>query len=140
MTKRTTIYLNPPLAAAIEGCDSISGRLGTLCDRYAEIIRRTRVASRFTEAELNALRDCCNGTWFEPAQLIDGAIRANFDDSLPDGLADKWDVDPDKVRAKLDALTYADQVALVENIEKFWRTTARDNSAGSQLHAEPEKE
>lgn len=39
-TKRTTIYLNPPIAAALEGADSTSGRLGQICDRYTETNRR----------------------------------------------------------------------------------------------------
>ena len=72
MSKRTSIYLNPPLEAALKDADSISGRLGQICDRFAETNRRARIAQRFSEAELNAFRDCCNGTWFEPAQLIDG--------------------------------------------------------------------
>jgi hypothetical protein len=51
MTKRTSIYLNPPLEAALKGADSISGRLGQVCDRYLEIVRRARIAQRFSEAE-----------------------------------------------------------------------------------------
>lgn len=126
MSKRTTIYLNPPLAAALEdvGEGSTSGRLGAICDRYAEIKRRARIAQRFSEGEISAFRDCCNGTLFEPAQLVDGAVLANFEDSLIDGLAEKWDIDPVETVAKLRSLTYPDQVALVEDIEAFWRSVA----------------
>lgn len=124
MAKRTSIYLNPPLTAALEGYEFISGRLGTICDRYAEIMRRARIAQRFEESELNALRDCCNGTWFAPAQLVDGAVLANFEDSLVDDLAEKWGIDAAVTADKLRALTYSDQVALVEDIEKFWNNVA----------------
>jgi len=122
-TKRTSIYLNPPLAEAIAdiGDESISGRLGQICDRYTEIRRRARIKQRFSEEELSALRDCCNGTIFGPAQLIDGAVLANFEDSLIDGLAEKWEIDAATTITKLRDLTYPDQVALVENIELFWR-------------------
>ena len=120
---RTTIHVAGVLANAIGASPpSISGRLATIGDRYREIIRRTRVEARFGEAELNSLRDCCNGTWFEPAQLIDGAILANFEDSAPDGLYEKWEIDGPAVAAKLRALTYPEQVALVEAIEQWWRT------------------
>ena len=130
MTKRTSIYLNPPLSEALKGADSISGRLGQICDRYAETNRRARIAQRFSEAELNAFRDCCNGTIFGPAGLIDGAVLANFEDSAPDGLYEKWVIDAPATIAKLRALTYPDQVALVEDIEIFWRGVANAGSDG----------
>jgi hypothetical protein len=121
MTKRTSIYLNPPIEEALKGADSISGRLGQICDRFAEINRRARIQQRFSAAELNALRDCSNGTWFDPAKLIDGAVLANFEDSAPDGLYAKWGIDGPATADKLRGLSYADQVALVEDIEKFWQ-------------------
>lgn len=124
MTKRTSIYINPPIEEALKGADSISGRLGHVCDRYAEINRRARIAQRFSENELNALRDVCNGTVFSPAQLIDGAVLADFEDSLQDGIAEKWSIDAEATIAKLRDLAYPDQVALVEDIEAFWRGVA----------------
>lgn len=125
-TKRTTIYLNPPIAAALAdvGEGSTSGRLGAICDRFAEIKRRARIRQRFSEGELMAVRDCCNGTWFEPAALIDGAVLANFEDSIQDGIAEKWEIDAQAAIVKLRALTFAEQVALVEDIEAFWRSVA----------------
>lgn len=123
MAKRTTIYIAGPLEKAIGASpSSISGRLVTIGDRYSEIVRRQRVETKFAEAELNALRDCCNGTLFEPAQLIDGAILANFEDSAIDGLYDKWTIDGPATAAKIAALSYPEQVALVEAIEQWWRT------------------
>ena len=131
MTKRTSIYLNPPLEEALKGADSVSGRLGQICDRYAETNRRARIAQRFSEPELNALRDCCNGTIFGPAQLIDGAVLANFEDSAPDGLYEKWGIDAPATIAKLRGLTYPEQVALVEDIEAFWRDVANAGPDGA---------
>lgn len=120
---RTTIYIAGPLHTAIGASPtSISGRLATIADRYLEITRRQRVESKFSEAELNAFRDSCNGTLFEPAQLIDGAILANFVDSEVDGLYEKWDIDGQATAKKLAALSYTEQVALVEAIEQWWRT------------------
>lgn len=121
MGKRTTIYLSPPLAAALDGIESgsQSRRLSTIADRYDEIIRRSRIGKRFSERQMNALRDCCSGTLFEPPGLIDGAVRANFEDSLLDGLAEKWEIDTAETIEILRGLTFSDQVALVEEIESF---------------------
>lgn len=130
MTKRTSIYLNPPLEAALKNADSISGRLGEICDRYAETNRRSRITQHFSVAELNAFRDCCNGKIFSPAQLIDGAVLANFEDSLIDGIAGKWSIDAPAASAKLRELTYAEQVALVEDIQAFWRGVANAGPDG----------
>jgi len=123
MTARTSIYLNPPLKEALKGAESISGRLGQICDRYAEINRRARISQRFSEAELGAFRDCCYDTQFTPAQLIDGAVLAKFDDAVIDGIAEKWGIDAPATAAKLRGLTYPDQVALAEDIEAHRRST-----------------
>lgn len=129
-SSRTTIYISEPLLKAIGASpDSISGRLATIGDRYTEIMRRQRVETKFSEPELNALRDCCNGTLFQPAQLIDGAILADFTDSAADGLYEKWEIDGKATAKKLAALTYTEQVALVEAIEQWWRTQRREGSA-----------
>lgn len=131
MTKRTSLYLNPPIEAALKNADSISGRIGEICARYAETNRRARISQRFSEAELNALRDGCNGTIFVPAQLIDGAVLANFEESLMDGIAEKWEINAPATIAKLRALTYPDQIALIEDIETFWRGVANAGPDGA---------
>jgi hypothetical protein len=112
------------MAAAISGIGAdelISGRPGIIYGRYHEIMRRILIENKFTEAELNSLRDCCNGTSFLDALHIFGAVQENFEDSLVDGLAEKWGIDPIALTSKLSELNYFEQVALVESIEKYWR-------------------
>lgn len=133
MTKRVTIYLNPPLVEALQNTDSTSGRLGQICDRYLGILFRARIADKFSPNERDALRDCCNGTIFGPAQVIDGAVLANFEDSLYEGLADKWKVDAPTTIAKLRALTFPEQVALVEEIEAYWHSVAAAGPDGEEM-------
>lgn len=126
--RRSTIHRSPRLDEAIGASPpSLSGRLSTIADRYLEILRRSRIARQFSEAELNAMRDCCNGTWFEPAQLIDGAILANVEDSRIDGLYENWGIDGASLCEKLRGLSFAEQVALVEEIEQWWRTQCPSN-------------
>lgn len=114
MTKRTSLYLNPPLREALEGAGSISGRLGQVCDRYLEICDRANIEGRFTVAELRAVRESCAGLVFAPAPLITGAVASAFAASgEPEFGSPDW-----TLLAKLRALTYWEQVALVEIIER----------------------
>lgn len=98
-----------------------NGSSKQVSDRYNEIIIRSGVAQLFSEAELNAFRDCCRGTSFGSAFQINDGVLINFEDSLIDGNAEKWEIDASATIAKLRVLSYPDQVVLVEDIEKFWR-------------------
>ena len=101
--------------------DINSGRVNQVLDRYAEILRRERIEKLFTDAQWNALRDMLNGTLSEPAELIRGSLAMSWEDSIEDGIAEKWDVDPQSMQQKLAALTYVQEVAIVEAVERWWR-------------------
>lgn len=101
--------------------DINSGRVNQVLDRYAEILRRERIEKLFTDAQWNALRDLLNGTLSEPAELIRGSLAMSWEDSIEDGIAEKWDVDPQSMQQKLAALTYVQEVAIVEAVERWWR-------------------
>lgn len=112
----------PVLEAAIAnngGGAGLSRRLAQIGDRYMEILRRTELPA-LSEAEINALRDCNNGTWHEPASMIRGALWLSIEDSLPDGLADKWQIDAAALIDKLKSITFAQEVKLIEAIELYW--------------------
>lgn len=101
------------------GGTGLSHRLAQIADRYLEMLRRTALPA-FSDAEMDALRDSNNGTWHEPAAMIRGALWIGVEDSLPDGLADKWGIDGEALVEKLRALTFAQEVRLVEQIERWW--------------------
>ena len=101
------------------GGRSYSGRLAEIGDRYVEILRRNPPPA-LTEAEVNAIRDVLNGALLQPAAVIAGAIVIEVEDALPDGLADKWGIDGPALVARLGALTYVQEVALLEQVEKYW--------------------
>ena len=44
-----------------------------------------------------------------------------LEDSLPDCIAEKWEIDAPGLLARLRALPYADELALVAGIEAWWR-------------------
>lgn len=91
-------------------------------DRYAEIMRRERVEKLFSEAEWSALRDMLNGTISEPAAMIRGSLAQGWDDSIEDGIAEKWAVDPAAMAGKLRALTYPQEVSVIHSVEQWWRS------------------
>lgn len=101
------------------GGNGLSHRLAQIGDRYLELLRRTDLPA-LTEAEMNALRDSNNGTWHEPAAAIRGALWLGIDDSLHDGIADKWQIDGQQLVDKLRGLTFAQEVKLLELIERWW--------------------
>lgn len=113
------------------GGRGLSHRLAQIGDRYMEILRRTPRPD-LSEGEINALRDVCNSTLHEPASMIRGSLWLGVEDSLPDGLAEKWRIDGHALVEKLRRLTYPQEVALVEQIESYWAdVAAKKNAAAS---------
>lgn len=126
MAKKAGIHIGPQLEAIIGATGDETGittskRVNVIGDRYAEILRRERVEKLFSEAEWNALRDMLNGAVNEPAELIRGSLRLSWEDSLEDGIAEKWGVDDFEMTRRLHALTFPQQVAVVEAVERWWR-------------------
>ncbi|WP_220816075.1 hypothetical protein [Pseudomonas paralcaligenes] len=129
MAKKAGIHIGPQLEAAIGATGDETGittskRVNVIGDRYTEILRRERVEKLFSEAEWNALRDMLKGTISEPAEVIRGSLQMGWEDSLEDGIHEKWDVDPKAMQTKLAALTYVQEVAVVEAVERWWREAA----------------
>lgn len=101
------------------GGRGLSHRLAQIADRYSEMLRRADLPD-LSEAEMNALRDAMNGTLAEPAALIRGMPWISIEDSLPDGLAEKWQINGAALVDKLRALTFVQEIALIEAVEAWW--------------------
>lgn len=125
--KRISIYSGPEMARVLAERErdesTLTQTVNSIIDRYGEICARNR--PQLTEREWLAVCDCCNGTWFTPAATLDGGALANVEDS-PE-LGEKWDLDQPALQRKLAALSYCEQVALVDTIERFWASDV-DNS------------
>lgn len=132
MSAKKSIYISDRMQVVLGNLESpgdaesfsLSGRINAIADRYGAIVKRCQAdnARLFSEAEQNAMRDCCNGTWFEP--VFAGSVLANVSDAIPlDGLDKKWEIDGKVLITKLESLDLAHEVALIESIEQFWRNT-----------------
>ncbi len=104
---------------------TLSASIHRTVSRYTELIRRTQqaLAGRFTPAEMDALRDVANGWLADPAATIPGGLAAEWEDALPE-IGEAHEVDGAAVLARLQALTPAEDFALVEAIERHWREVA----------------
>ena len=118
MKKRTSIYISKPIAAALESANSISGRIGNICDRYLEIVKQARITQIFTTEELSEIIECCKGVTFSPARVIDIDIINSFAEFIE--MHDRPSNGDAVLADKLRVLTYAEHVALAELIEWHW--------------------
>lgn len=120
MTAPRSIRPAPILAAAGAnngGGRGFSHRLAQIGDRYLEILRRTPLPP-ISPPEMDAIRDACLSWLPEPAAMIRGGIALEVEDALLDGLAAKWHIDGAALLATLRGLSYAQEVRLVEEIER----------------------
>lgn len=123
MARNISIYPSPALdkARALNGGGrGASHRINQIADRYTEILRRTSLPE-LSDAEWSLLRDACNGTLHEPAAMIRGALAQGVSDAVAlDGLDGKWGVDGAALVERLRGLEFAQEVRVVEEIERWW--------------------
>lgn len=103
-----------------------SGTINKSLERYFAVLADARLHLRkiLMDSEMAMILDVLNGTgFFDPVaiQLVYGEIK----DSLIDGYAEKWEVDGPALVEKLRGLTYAENAALVDAVERWWTMIAR---------------
>lgn len=128
MTRRATVYLTATSTETL-GDGPLSTSLNRAIDRYREILRRARVD--LTYAERDAVRDALRGWAAEPAAMIAGGPALEVMDAIEDGLAERHGVDGRALIEKLRALTFEQEVALVDSVERYWRSVSAAASARS---------
>ena len=160
---RRSIYINPT-TAAILGTDSeqnLSARIAGIAESWAmacdagqiprdepdalpsALVRYRAIVDAampvLAENEwaclcdiLNASHRLTNHPDTDPARSMGLSVA----DSGPDGMAEKWGVDLDLLAARLDAMPYPAQCAVIETVDRFWRQAGQSMAPiGQQLHA-----
>ncbi len=116
--------------------DGLSARINAIADRYAYLLSLITPPA-FSRAEWLLMADACSG-WAsaqEPAETLVGAVAAEVEDSLPDGLSGKWGLTDVQARAlcrRLKALSPAENIWLVEKIERFRRHSGLSHDEAMQ--------
>ena len=134
---KLSISLPPDLVAELDARgDERSSTLSRTIERYLALLAasRRRLAELLTDQEVGLICDILNGTLFaEPfsVQMLDREVA----DSLIDGYAEKWAVDGPALVEKLRGLTYIDQMAMVDAVERWWERVGRGESKLSPSEA-----
>lgn len=134
--KRYSIYASPALDRVLaerlkpdsedEGFRSRSSMLSAIADRYAEIVRRS--TPDLSTPEWCAIFDILNGCWMidQPAMQATGLAHQIADAAEMDGLGEKWQIDALDLARRVAALTFAEQIAIIDTAERFWSLGVQD--------------
>ncbi|UXY13854.1 hypothetical protein N8I74_11025 [Chitiniphilus purpureus] len=104
--------------------NEISGRIADVLDRYQHIIgeAQQRLLAQLSPLDQAMIRAACQSwaTRTTPARILVGGIVAELEDAAEDG-GDLSSIDPVNVEAlvsRIAALSSADQIALIEWLER----------------------
>lgn len=111
MNKKTPIYFGPPLIELTQtekNTMQISGKLNRAAERYLQIMRSHGV--ELTEPERQCLLKVCEAGYLATYEIVEMA------DDVRDGKFDIEGLDTEALIAKLEAASFADLVAVVEDL------------------------
>ena len=86
-------------------------------ERYYKLLDGVR--PHFTRQQALFLCDLLNGTLFDPVMQAARLLWAEVQDAPP-ALAEKYDVDQDALVERLNALSLAESLAVIDAVERFW--------------------
>jgi hypothetical protein len=120
---KTSFYLSKDLQTKLRLSDErgLSMSANRAIDRYYAIVEaeRKKLDALFTKGEWNFMRNACNGTIWEPAEVIRGGVLADCEDGIDEDY-DFYNADRKILIKKLRDLNVSQQFALVELIEEWW--------------------
>lgn len=111
MNTKTKIYFGPPLAILSEGYNNtleISGRINRTAERYLEIIKGHGV--ELSDAERACVTQICDFGFMAPYEIRELPLDVRMSEFTADGL------DKEELAQKLESCSFADLVALVEDL------------------------
>lgn len=112
--------LEPALTARADEPDrSISNVAQRDLGRYYDLLALALASVELSAGEASLIVDALNGTIIDTqtAQLLAYEVQ----DSLEDGLAEKWGVDGAALVEKIGAWSLAQRLAVCDAAERFWR-------------------
>ena len=108
---KTNVFFGPPLAILADGQKNtleISGKLNRTAERYLEILKHHGVA--LSEPERQCLAHICHIGFMSPLEISELPFEVSMTKFECDGL------DKVALAGKLEALSFADLVAVVESL------------------------
>jgi hypothetical protein len=108
---KTNVFFGPPLAILVDGQKNtleISGKLNRTAERYLEILKRHGL--ELSEPERSCLAHICHIGFMSPLEIEELPFEVTMTKFECEGL------DKGALAAKLDAVSFADLVAIVESL------------------------
>ena len=135
MAKRS-VYFGAPIDTLLNlvGSDNVSGALNSAVNRYLAIMDDHR--PKFSRAEWCAICDMLNGTMMDDEMWMrrGGRLLAmEMQDSEPDGLYEKWEIDGPALAEKLAALDTAAALSVMHVATVFWAHSDMDTDEALAL-------
>lgn len=135
MASKKTIYLSDPAEAVIGEVERLSGRINNIIIRYGGIMAAECPALALAEWQmicdmLNATVTDADYRDADPARFLWADIA---EAGRLDGLADKWDIDTEALSARVRAMTYSQQCAILEVVAMFWRSPKLNDTPMADL-------
>lgn len=126
MTKpRSIIIADRGLQAAIaQRGDAFNAAGNEILERYVRLCesKRAEIRRLFSDRELQALLDACNGTIHDPIDVGIAGFASHIGDAIElDDLAGKWGLDGLTLVSKLEMIDGVTTLALIDFIERAWR-------------------
>jgi len=122
MTPKSIIIADRNLQAAVAQRGATFNAAGNkIISRYVRLVesRRSAIRRSFSDRELQALLDACNGTIHDPIEMGIAALAYGVADALElDGLAEKRGVDGPNLLAKLRDSDPVTRLALIDFVER----------------------
>lgn len=124
MSRRATIHLSTPAENVIGEVENLSGRLNNIIIRYGGIV--SAETPTLALAEWQMICDMLNSTIIDTDHRDTDPARFLWSDIAEsgklDGLAEKWEINTESLSQRVRAMSYAQTVAILEVVAKFWRS------------------
>lgn len=86
--------------------------------------------AKLTKSEASAILDVQNGAIAQPISMwLENSLPLQIHDSIPDGIADKWEIDAPALVEKLQAMSQIERWALLDWAARFWAGDIKDLQA-----------
>ncbi len=132
--KKLSISLFPGVVEAVDvRGEERSTTINKMLERYLAVLEQSRrkLMSLLTEAETGLILDALNGALFADTLSL-GYVHHEIADAIAlDRLNEKWQVDGPALVEKLKTLSYAENVALVDAVERWWSGPYHKEEAGT---------
>ena len=121
---KVTAHLTRETLSECNARGSVSGAINRMVSRYVETCKVADIERQFTPDEIDALRDALSGWTDCKAESIGGAAATAIKAAIDGGIEGRQSVDMGQLLDRLQSLGYAQNCALIDSVERYWKRVA----------------